>query len=1165
MLTHKATIPAALMNAALDQNLVIFAGAGISIDPPSNLPTFLKLAEEIAAGSNEQIGTEPPDQFLGRLNDDDDNLHQRTARILQSKSPAHNPLHKEIIRVFGKAPNPIRIVTTNFDDLLEQAAENLRKPNAPAVFSSPALPIGHDFAGIVHIHGRVADPRNMVLTHRDFGKAYLTEADGWARRFIRDLLTSKYVVLFVGYSHEDTIMNYLTPSLPPENASKKFALVGEQSDDANRWQQKGITPIPFPQSSATDFDALTETLRDLGNISEQSESAWKSAIAEMARQEPTDEEPVNDLLRYVLSDNQKVLYFTGAATSPKWIDWLCEPGNLNLIGMLSKPEISTAEGAIVAWLSTEFTEKLEPKLFDVLSQLRRSMSPIVWIRTALSLRDATREQGPSDDAKEWCLMLTRSIPHFIGESYLVAAAKACKHAGAPDGILRVYEELTARINEDLPHQYHEHIMLRHAINRVRYQAADYMAETAEPMLHISAMRLQERNAWDLKLSETYLLSPIEPHGDEEQSYESPVEAVANTAAHCLKWLAEHRPASEDAWCDSNASARSPIVQRLAIYGKGIQSIATSDDKIQWLVSRYDIDNPRGQEHHQILATLASVYPLASQQARRQLMNKVTNGGNINAENAGHICDWAEWLLRAAPDCEVAQDTLNAAKSHDPSFQPKEDPTVPAFMKRWRGEAMSDDEGLLATAMTATEIAEEIAAQDAKQESGRKSTARRMLMQKLEEECKARPIQSATIAAAMLQLPPSESQIRKESWARLLTAWNEQVETAADAAQIIPILADENVQSIVPREVSDALTTIAQLRDTENNPTLLEAANQAAVATWKHAVKRAESQTGFPDTFERAINNAAGGAALFWRSSARTWAMSAGENRPAVMPDLYRTMLTKIVAERQPCGKFGRGIIAADIAMWLTLDYEWTASNVIPLFAPSHHEFQMTWDCFLHIGVVTQQAAQELKEYLEGTVDKVANEMPPNLQSRFAKAYADAVIRLSPDADDAIIAHFVTEANDEMRHDFAWRIYQHLAEADEELQAELWESWLKGYWENRTEGIPRRLAEGETKWMSEWAIRLPAVFEEAVQLTTKMEPQDGWQTMQLTLQYVDELGLAEKHPEATAELLGYHDRYSRYQHDWQQVLPTIVNLQTKVRPKGKGAEYLENIIAKHARG
>jgi hypothetical protein len=60
--------------------------------------------------------------------------------------------------------------------------------------------------------------KRMVLTDRDFGRAYLTE--GWARRFVLELFL-KYTVLFVGYSHNDPVMQYLARGLPPGDSNKK--------------------------------------------------------------------------------------------------------------------------------------------------------------------------------------------------------------------------------------------------------------------------------------------------------------------------------------------------------------------------------------------------------------------------------------------------------------------------------------------------------------------------------------------------------------------------------------------------------------------------------------------------------------------------------------------------------------------------------------------------------------------------------------------------------------------------------------------------------------------------------------------------------------------------------------------------------------------------------
>ena len=66
----------------------------------------------------------------------------------------------------------------------------------------------------------------MVLTDADFGRAYLTE--GWARRFLVELFR-QFTVLFVGYGHNDTVMNYLARALPESDVAKRFALTGESS------------------------------------------------------------------------------------------------------------------------------------------------------------------------------------------------------------------------------------------------------------------------------------------------------------------------------------------------------------------------------------------------------------------------------------------------------------------------------------------------------------------------------------------------------------------------------------------------------------------------------------------------------------------------------------------------------------------------------------------------------------------------------------------------------------------------------------------------------------------------------------------------------------------------------------------------------------------------
>ena len=205
-------LPNELAEARAARNLVVFAGAGVSMPAPSSLPDLRKLAMELARGTMAPEKGEPLDRFLGRLKDHGLPIHERTRDRLCDSDSKPNPLHRTLLKLFDGA-NAVRLVTTNFDDHFAAAAAETWPSEGLEIFAAPALPIGGDFLGLVHLHGSVkGDPRRMVLTDADFGRAYLTE--GWARRFLKQMFLSKYAVLFVGYSHNDPVMHYLARRLP---------------------------------------------------------------------------------------------------------------------------------------------------------------------------------------------------------------------------------------------------------------------------------------------------------------------------------------------------------------------------------------------------------------------------------------------------------------------------------------------------------------------------------------------------------------------------------------------------------------------------------------------------------------------------------------------------------------------------------------------------------------------------------------------------------------------------------------------------------------------------------------------------------------------------------------------------------------------------------------
>ncbi|MBQ5497383.1 MAG: hypothetical protein IIT71_02290, partial [Acetobacter sp.] len=69
-----------LLKAISNDELVVFAGAGVSMGKPSNLPDFKQLTKEIARNTGDEP-TNPLDRFLGKLVDKGVKVHKRAARL----------------------------------------------------------------------------------------------------------------------------------------------------------------------------------------------------------------------------------------------------------------------------------------------------------------------------------------------------------------------------------------------------------------------------------------------------------------------------------------------------------------------------------------------------------------------------------------------------------------------------------------------------------------------------------------------------------------------------------------------------------------------------------------------------------------------------------------------------------------------------------------------------------------------------------------------------------------------------------------------------------------------------------------------------------------------------------------------------------------------------
>ena len=287
-------LPQALVSAQRDGRLVVFAGAGVSMGPPSNLPSFDALAAAISGGALTRKEGEGLDAFLGRVEQHGVNVQASARELIDVPASMPRGLHHLIVQLF-RDESVLRVVTTNFDRHFTTAARD-RYPQVD-IYTAPALPLGREWNGLVYLHGAVERPNSrLVLTDRDFGLGYL--ADGWATRFLMEMFR-EFAVLFIGYSHSDPVMRYLARSFVGGTA--RFALTPNDRDD--HWVQLGIVPVHFPLRPLPDrFGAIDDAVENWTAVARMGVFDHRARIGRLVELPPPLDPENIDYLKAALSD-----------------------------------------------------------------------------------------------------------------------------------------------------------------------------------------------------------------------------------------------------------------------------------------------------------------------------------------------------------------------------------------------------------------------------------------------------------------------------------------------------------------------------------------------------------------------------------------------------------------------------------------------------------------------------------------------------------------------------------------------------------------------------------------------------------------------------------------------------------------------------------------------
>lgn len=1116
-----------ILDALRDDRLVIFAGAGVSMGPPSNLPSFWKLTCDIAQGTG-LTPSEPLDRFLGQLHHRNVAVHERAAQLLSPAGSAPNALHHDLLRLFRTADR-VRLVTTNFD-LHFETATNALFGAVPAVYRAPALPLGYDFSGIVHVHGALPWARDLVLTDADFGRAYLTE--GWARRFLVDMFR-QYTVLFVGYRHNDVVMNYLARALLADSVAGRFAL----TDEDGSWELLGIKPIRFVKGAGADsFKELYDGVQRLAERTTRGALDWQSRLAELGgRAPPTDEEAISEV-EQALREVHTTRFLLNVAREPDWIRWL--NGRKHLDVLFGTADLGERDTLLAEWVAQHFAIEHPDEVFEIVAAHRLRMNPALW--WSIGREIGVMKEKPLEESalKRWVTVLLASAPAHANHHVLMWLAERCAGQGCVELTLKVFlamsehrlsvrpgfawpeeesNERSRRLDAECPLRA-DHWSLNEVWTK---HLKPHQARVAQSVLSGVARRLEEMHgelaAWDEASPEWdpvgYGRSAIEPH-DQDQ-YPEAVDVLVDAARDALEWLAASSPALLAAWLERLVTSDVPLLRRLAIHAITVHPERSPEERLKWLLDRVGLYAL--SEHHEVHRAVALSYAAAADPARKAVVDAVlahtrpaTDDRSVEDRTARAHFDWLSWLLLAKPDCALASAAVAPIKAQYPDWRPSDHPDLTHWMESggWVGsESPWSVEQLLAR--EPHEQLDDLLNFKANSFDG---PSRDGLLTSVREACK----QKASWAFALAQALTERALWPSNLWPALIRGLQESDLTTDRWRELLTLASNPALQSAHAYDIANLLYALVKDGGKPFALDLLEQANTISLPTWQ-ALEVNPQDEDTDDWLSCAINRPAGVIVEFWINGL-SLLMRGKTGAERVMPENYRHWLTLVVQDATSNGGMGRSLLASQTAFLFGLDEAWTRQYVIPLFSdPDRQKFAQAWGGFLVWGRLYPALVEALMPAFLTALPRRATDLHDRRRSFIEFYTALAVFHVS-DPTQQLLPVLFQHGSLEDRIAFASHLEYFLRQMQETAKQQLWDGWLHRYWQTRLQGVLADLDEAEVRAMLEWLPHLGDAFPDAVTLavrfaTIRIEHID-------TLRDLRESELVTRFPVETAELLIY---------------------------------------------
>ncbi|WP_312522691.1 DUF4020 domain-containing protein [Anaerospora sp.] len=1098
--TKDVNIPNEIFEALENGKLVIFAGAGVSVDPPSNLPSFTDLAKQIGEGCTSMKKREAIDLYLGRLQNEGVMVHDLAKSILGDAASRPTKLHTGIVNLFKEHKN-LRIVTTNFDPHFSKVIDG-KFPGLVDTYYAPALPLGEQFTGLIYLHGSVnKESKSIVLTDSDFGHAYLTS--GWATRFLQGMFAA-YTVLFIGYSLNDPIMTYLSRGLALHHVAKPkrfaFTTVGQE----DRWKSFGIQAITFPKRlGRLPYNALPEAITRWVSLTNMGALDHDERIKKIVSSPPTLEVDIIDYLETALKSPVWVQSFVRYANSLEWLLWASEKPGFKLLFTLTP--VDECSQTISRWIAEQFVTDCSDEVMSIVQKNHRIINPVLWNDLAATL--AYKDNSNSVILNKWIEVLLSTYTPGCAKVFLEYLLDNCKcsiDTYAPvqlfDFLTRLFINLEPNFAAVLyPSENRDKVSAKISMLSDHYHLNRAWSDGIKNNIGffvdrfelILTSRITEAH-FMLKGFEavhnhfdpmSYRRSAIEPH--EQDRYPEEFDVIIDAARDVLEWLLINESKRGHILLSRWLMSKVPLLVRLAIHGMGFAIDVSSDYKLQWVINNKLLYAPGVK--HETFQLLKAAYPSSSQVTRRKLLQAIMQQSvrdfiEVSEETADYErYNAIVWLKKASPECPNLEKYLKMQDSNH-KFTPRENPDFDRYSSSGfvgYTSPMSVRELLISNPC---EIADFLLTYE---EDAFNGPTRSGLLTNISDAVSKKFIWARKLISMLQRRNAWESDL----WDSVLRGLEKSELGSRQWRVVLAAINAHGKPSLIANSVADLLLSSIR-KETQGLPEdcILFADRTGEFIfdsiLFEPCEEGKDSNINFDgkDWLGIAMNWPGGKITEYWLYSLSAVVRKDKDLRH--LPKHYTDIFTKVLNSNHFQATLGRVLLAGQALFLYSIDQEWAVKNVLTLFNwKNANEAKRAWEGYLKLGKWNEGILEHMIPLFESTLSRVETDIP-HLEKRFAEFIATIAMFSSLDPT-AFLLQYNRKVSYVGRISLIDHMRKILKEMEPKATAEVWSRWMQKYLTNRSKGVPVAMSVEEVVATLRLLPYLEPVFEPAVNVILKL--------------------------------------------------------------------------------